>query len=72
MSRKRAGSSRDQPSGPGDEKTDFVITPGGPVRRENVHQVEPGGTVVRRDDGSLDIVPAPPAGPAVRSKPGGG
>ena len=72
MSGKRAGSSRDQPPEADVEKTDFVITPGGPVRRENVHQVEPGGAVVRRDDGSLDILPAPPADPSVRSKPGDG
>jgi len=39
-----------------DDQTDLVITPGGMVRRNNVHQVAPN-QAVRNKDGTLQIVP---------------
>jgi len=36
---------------------DLVITPGGPVRKENVHPVGPNEAVRREKDGTLVIVP---------------
>jgi hypothetical protein len=35
----------------------LVITPAGPVLRDNVRQIEPGETLVRNADGSYRIVP---------------
>ena len=48
----KAGSQKKNP----DERTDLVITPGGMVRRNNVHQVAPN-QAVRNKDGTLSIVP---------------
>ena len=39
---------------PGD---DFVITPAGLVRKENVHRVLPNQTVRRNEDGTYTIIP---------------
>jgi len=39
-----------------DDRTDLVITPGGMVRRNNVHPVAPN-QAVRNKDGTLSIVP---------------
>ncbi len=36
---------------------DLVITPGGPVRKDNVHPVGPNETVRREKDGTLVVVP---------------
>ena len=38
-------------------KEDLVITPAGPMRRQNVHRVGPNETVRRNDDGTYSIVP---------------
>jgi hypothetical protein len=43
-----------KPSPPGE---DLVITPAGPVRKENVHQVGPNQAVRRNTDGTYTIVP---------------
>jgi hypothetical protein len=44
-----------KPSPPPEE--DLVITPAGPVRKKNVHQVAPNQAVRRNQDGTYTIVP---------------
>jgi hypothetical protein len=39
---------------------DLVITPGGPVRKDNVHPVGPNEAVRREKDGTLVVVPRGP------------
>jgi hypothetical protein len=38
-------------------REDLVITPAGPVRKENVHRVAPNQAVHRNKDGTYTIVP---------------
>jgi hypothetical protein len=39
------------------KKEDFVITPGGPRPRDQVHSVRPGEAVRRKEDGTYTVVP---------------
>jgi hypothetical protein len=41
-----------------DDQSNVVITPAGPMPKDNVHPVKPGEKVRRKDDGSLEVVPA--------------
>jgi hypothetical protein len=52
--RKRGEEKAKAPSPPREE---FVITPAGPVRKENVHRVGPDEAVRRNEDGTYTIVP---------------
>ena len=54
--RKRGEEKTKAPSPP---KEEFVITPAGPVRKENVHRVGPDEAVRRNEDGTYRIVPKP-------------
>ena len=47
---------KDKPKTP-DVQQDLVITPGGPRRRENVQQIEPGQVVRLDEEGTLTILP---------------
>ena len=42
---------------PPDDKRDLVITPAGPIPKENVHPVGPNEIVRRNADGTYTIVP---------------
>ncbi|MEA2993063.1 MAG: hypothetical protein QOD40_1983 [Alphaproteobacteria bacterium] len=42
------------------QERDLVITPAGPMRRENVHKVGPDQAVERNPDGTMTIVPRKP------------
>jgi hypothetical protein len=39
-------------------KKDLVITPAGPIEKENVHGIGPNETVRRNEDGTYAIVPS--------------
>ena len=36
------------------------VTPGGPVKEENIHLVEPGQKIHMKPDGTYELVPEPP------------
>ena len=42
---------------PPDDKSDLVITPAGPIPKENVHPVGPNEIVRRNEDGTYTIFP---------------
>ena len=52
------GGSTDKPTPP-DNKRDLVITPAGPIPKEEVHLVKPGEIVRRNEDGTYTIIPNP-------------
>jgi len=52
------GGGADKPTPP-DDKRDLVITPAGPMPKENVHPVKPNEIVRRNEDGTYTIVPNP-------------
>jgi hypothetical protein len=53
-----SGDSAKKPT-PSDDKSDLVITPAGPLPKENVHPVGPNEVVRRNEDGTYTIVPNP-------------
>lgn len=53
---KASGTNRKKPR-PLPEEEVLVITPAGPMRKGNVHQVGPNQAVRRNDDGTYSIVP---------------
>ncbi|MFY9988911.1 MAG: hypothetical protein WAK31_29425 [Chthoniobacterales bacterium] len=50
------GSGKANKSDPQKDKGDVVITPAGPMPKENVHKVGPNEVVRRNDDGTYTIV----------------